>query len=176
MPVETEGAESVLDEKADQVAELPPDEEPVKFDPRYKDDFVGLTFVGALADSFEWLGHEFVIRTLTTDEYLAIATLTKDYIGTTELPRAYATAVAAMCIETVDGQALPVPIAEERNTYAWAFQRFNYVKGQWYPYTISKVFARSQDLERKVEQALESMGNASGWTESVTPGLNANSV
>jgi hypothetical protein len=176
MPVETEGAESVLDEQAEGSAPVVPEEVLPTFDPQYQDDFVGLTFVGAVAEEFEWLGHKFVIRTLTTDEYLAVATLTKDYINTTELPRAYATAIASLCIETVDGEALPVPIAEEKRTYAWAFQRFNYVKGQWYPYTISKVYDKYIDLERRVEQVLESMGNASGWTESQTPGLNANSV
>lgn len=170
MPVnEGEDAE-VLDPQED------PQEETPQFDPRYADAFVGLNFLGALSREIDWLGHKILIRTLTTDEHLAVATLTREFLGTTELPRAYATAIVALCVDLVDGESLPVPIGETKNSYAWAFQRFNYVKSNWYPFTITTVYQEYLALETQAEEVLASMGNASGWTESPTPGLNANSV
>ena len=169
----------VEQEELDALEEFPiePEEEPLpEFDQRYAEDFVGLTFLGAISQEFEWIGHKFVIKTLSVDDYLAVGMLSKEYKDSAEMARAYITAVVALCIQTVDGQSLPTPIGEEKNSYAWAYQRFNYVKANWYPYTIDLVYRRLLDLEAQVEQVLESMGNASGWTESPTDVLNANSV
>ena len=176
MPVDEEVITDLLGAENDKVVSDIIEEELPQFDPKYIKDFEGLNYLGALTSQFEWLGHKFVIRTLTTDEYLAVADLMSAYKDGIGAPRAYATAVAALCIETIDEQYLPTPVQEETRGYAWAYQRFNYIKSHWYPYTIDRVYEQFLLLESRAEKVLESMGNASGWTESPTDGLNANSV
>jgi len=175
MPVDKEELEIPLESEVNQEEEILEEELP-EFDPQYAKDFDGLNYLGALTSQFEWLGHKFVIRTLTIDEYLAVATLTKDYQETIGVTRAYETAIAALCVETIDGKSLPTPVQEETLGYAWAYQCFNFVKGRWYTYTIKKIYEEYLQLEARAEEVIESMGNASGWTESQTLGLNANSV
>lgn len=174
MPVDEEVANQPLDSDAPQNNEV--EEELPSFDPKYAEDFDGLNYLGALTSEFEWLGHKFVIRTLTVDEYLAVAALTKDHQDSLATARAFSSAVAALCIETIDGQYLPTPVQEETRGYAWAYQRFNYVITHWYPYTIDRVYSEFTKLEERAEKVIESMGNASGWTELPTLGSNANSV
>jgi hypothetical protein len=146
----------------------------VRFDPRYTDSFHGLAYIGALTDTFEYLGHKFVISTLNTHRELAIAKVIKDWEGTAFYQRAYVTAVAAMCVETVDGQGMPTPIGESNNTYDWAFQRFDYATARWYRWVVDKIYTQYLVLEDQVRQVLDEMGKASGQV-SPTPGSSESS-
>lgn len=131
------------------------------FDERFKEPFTGLAFIGALSKTFSWLGHEFHIRTLTTDEILAVASITAQYEGGLGENRAYITAVVALCTERVDGEMLPYPYKESTGI-GWAQDRFNYVKGQWFTYTVDAVYEEYLILEGKVREVLNAMGNVSG--------------
>lgn len=146
----------------------------VAFDEKYVEDFDGLMYLGALTKTFEWVGHKFVIRTLTADEYLMVALLTKPYANSIGEARAYNTAMVAMCVVSVDGQPLPLPIMAEKNDAAWAHQRFNYVKSRWFNFTIDLVNSQFLELEFRANEVLRQMGEASGWGES-TSGSDANS-
>src|SRR4051794_36281668 len=115
-------------------------EEPLpQFDPRHTEAFEGLIYLGALTKKFKWMGHSFVVRTLMTDEELAIGLLVKEWDGTIAQNRAYATAIVAACVQTVDGQELPGPAFEETDE-ARLRRRFNVVSSTWYPATIDAVF------------------------------------
>lgn len=138
------------------------------FDDRFKEPFQGLAYLGALTKTFEWLGHKFVIRTLTQDEELASALLIKDWEGTPGAQRAFVTAMVALCVESVDDQPLPTPISEG-GSYAWAYQKFNYVKARWFPSTIDAVYVEYLALESKAREVVEEMGKASGQADR-TPG------
>lgn len=127
------------------------------FDARYKDDFEGLAFLGALEARFDYIGHRFHIRTLTTDELLAVARIVKDFEGTIGDTRAYATAVVALATVSVDGIGLPSPYEESSNDYAWAYDRFNYVKAKWFPFTIDYAYERFLLLEGRVRDVLTEM-------------------
>lgn len=131
------------------------------FDPKYAEPFKGLLYLGALADDFEWLGHNFSIRTLRDGEKLAVASIIKPYAETMGADRAYAGAIVGMCITGVDGDDLPVPIGETRRAYEWGLKRFEYVKDNWYSSTIDQVFNRYLMLEDLARQVLEAMGKAS---------------
>lgn len=127
------------------------------FDPRYRDDFEGLTFLGALEARFSLLGHRFVLRTLTTHELLAVGRVLKGYDETIGGTRAYATAMVAMSTVSVDGVPMPVPIAETGGDLAWAQQRFDYVAARWYPFVIDAVYERYLILEGRVQKVLTEM-------------------
>lgn len=131
------------------------------FDERHREPFLGLAYLGALSKTFTYAGHEFRIRTLTTDEVLAVALITKDYEGTIGENRAYVTAVVAMAVESVDGEALPYPYKEAVGN-EWAEMRFNWVKGKWFTYTVDHVYEQYLLLEGKVREVLSAMGNPQG--------------
>jgi hypothetical protein len=133
----------------------------VTFDEQYREPFVGLLHLGALSHTFTWMGHEFVIRTLTTDEILAVGLITKEYEGTIAFNKAYTTAMVAMCVTSVDGEHLPYPYKEEPGD-AFARARFNYVKANWYSYTIDHIYNKYLALEDVVRAVFEAMGNLPG--------------
>ncbi|MEU6362280.1 hypothetical protein [Streptomyces albidoflavus] len=140
------------------------------FDPRHREAFSGLLYLGSLTEAFSWLGHEFVIRTLGVDEQLAVAQVTKQYEGTGGGEQlAYAAAIVAMAVVSVDGEELPTPIGEDGMLAEWAHKRFAYVKSNWYSYTISEVFQRYLLLEDKAAQVVTAMGKAFG-PDASTPG------
>jgi hypothetical protein len=138
-----------------------------EFDHRYRDDFEGLMFFGSLATTFTWMGHEFHIRTLLTDELLAVTIVTQKYRDTLGNGLAYRIAMAALCLVSVDGQNLPEPIGRKSDDYEWAFNRFNYVKARWFQFTIDAIYNEYLLLEAKVIEVVEAMGKASRSTASV---------
>jgi hypothetical protein len=144
------------------------------FDQRYAEPFKGLVYLGALQQPFEWLGHTFVIRTLTTDEKLAISLLLKPYVGTAGEQLAYSIAVAAMATVSVDGEELPIPIGDT-SINALAEARFNYVRSRWYDMTTAKVFEQYLELEDLVAKVVDAMGKRSAPTAS-TPGSSGTSA
>lgn len=142
------------------------------FDPKFAENFVGLLYLGALTDSFTWLGHRFVIRTLRDGEMLAVAQIIKPYMETMGVDRAYAMAVASMCIVSVDDEELPIPIGESRRINEWGHQRFQYVVDNWFPYTVSEVYSRYLALDDLVARVVEALEKASAPTDS-NPSSNA---
>lgn len=155
----------------------PPDDDPATlrdeegnvlptFDPKYAEPFKGLAYIGALSDTFPWLGHSFSIRTLRDGEKLAVAQIIKPYVDTMGADRAYADAMVAMCVTDVDGSDLPIPIGESRKANEWGHQRFQYVKDNWFASTIDVVFNRYLLLEDLATQVVEAMGKASAPEDS----------
>ncbi len=132
-------------------------EESGPFDPRYKEDFEGLAFLGALEARFSFIGHKFCIRTLATYELLAVGKIVKDYEGTMGMTKAYATAMVALATVSVDGIGLPMPIGESGNDLDWAFQRFDYVAAKWWPFTVDYVYERYLLLESRTNAVLTEM-------------------
>lgn len=131
------------------------------FDERHRDDFQGLLFLGALQKKFRWLGHTFLIRTLTTDELLMVGQIIKEYEGTVSATKAYTTSIVAMCTTSVDGEHLPFPYKEGPDL-DFALDRFKYVARNWYPFTIDAIYNEYLALEEKVREVLDAMGEASG--------------
>lgn len=137
----------------------PDDAEPQlqPFDERYRDDFEGLMFLGALSVSFSYVGHKFTMRTLTTLELLAVGRVIKHFEETIGANRAYATAMVALSLQKVDGKELPIPYAEGEDPYEWAEQRFQYVAARWYPMIIDELYTKYNLLEARVREVLEEM-------------------
>ncbi len=129
----------------------------VRFDPRYVEEFEGLLFVGSLRKRFRWMGHEFVIRTLTTNETLEVALIQKPYLGTLGEIKAYQAAVVAACIVTVDGNPPPIPVTDDGNDLE---ARFFYVVNHWQPIIIDMIYGQLMMLEQKVNEVLVAMGKA----------------
>lgn len=129
------------------------------FDGRHTEDFDGLMFLGALEHTFDCLGHEIVIRTLTVDELLRVGLLTKQYEGTLSADRAYITAIVSMCIETVDGRPIVTPLGPKSDLTR---EKFRYVTENWYFWTTDKIYEEFKALELRVQEIIIAMGERSG--------------
>lgn len=132
-----------------------------EFDSRHVEEFRGLLYVGALTDRFEWLGHTFVIRTLTTGELAEIALAVKNYQDSDAVLKVYQAGVVAACVVSVDGQSMPIPITSDPNDTAFN-NRFQYVMRSWFPPVLDAIYQRYYALEIQVRQVIEAMGNPFG--------------
>ena len=163
--VETSGLGGVQESEPDPVEDLDqpaaneatdPEEIP-EFDPKVREDFEGLLYLGRLEHTFTWAGHEFRIRTLNDGELLEVGLLAKPWRGTMSEMKAYQTALVAGCVVTVDGQPMPVPLTSDPRDTAMA-NRFRYVQRSWFPPTFDAVYEEYLLLETRVSKALEAMG------------------
>ena len=145
-----------------------------EFDPAVRKDFEGLLYLGRLTDEFTWLGHHFVIRTLTVGEIVEVGLVHREFAGTLADAKAYQAAVVAACVESVDGQSLPMPLTNER-TDTELINKFRYVMRSWFPPTLNFVYEQYLLLEAKVDRVIEAMGKARGSTDT-TPTLIGTSV
>ena len=130
-------------------------------DPRWRTDFHGLLYLGALRARFSWMGHVIRIRTLRSNEELIVAQLGQAWAETMGGARAHAVAMVALAVESVDGQPLPSPLGEQdAGSIGWAEERFRYA-GRWYAYTIDHIFERYLELEGRVREVMAELGKGS---------------
>jgi len=142
----------------------------------WREDLSGLLSLGAIRGWFEWCGHRIALRTLTVDEELLVAQLTQEYSAGIGATKAYATAMAGMCVEAVDHQPMPVPLGEDpAKPYKWALERFNYAR-RWYPPTIDAIFDAYLRLEIRQRDVMNGLGKSSAPTGDASPGLSARSA
>ena len=134
------------------------EEEKWAFPEDQKQEFEGLLFVGSLKDSFTWLGHKFVMKTMTTNETLQVALAHKPYVGTLGEIKAYQAAVVAGSVVSVDGHPLPQPLSASDMDLQ---SKFDYVL-EWYPAVLDYLYDRYRALEATVVEVLNSMGESSG--------------
>lgn len=154
-PVANDGVESDQGEQ---------DEEPLpEFDPRVRQDFEGLLYLGKLTAQFEWMGHTFVIRTLTVGEVLEIGLIHREYVGTMADVKAYQAALSAACVVQIDRKFMPFPLTNEADDTP-VRNRFEYVLNHWFPPTLDAIYENYLLLEARVDKVMEAMGKAYGWT------------
>jgi len=131
-----------------------------EFDPKVRQDFDGLLYLGRLTHTFSFVGHQFVIRTLTTGEILEVGLLHAQYANTLADVKAYQAALVAACVVTVDSRPMPLPITNDVLDTALV-ARFEYVKRSWFPPILDAVYQQYLLLERRVDDVIRAMGNLS---------------
>lgn len=134
---------------------------PAAFDERCWEPFTGLIYIGAMTKTFSLFGHTIHIRTLKSDELLAVAMLTAKYAGTLGEAKAYNRAVVCQAVVSVDGAALPMPLGEGPDVGSWAAQRFDWVGASWFHTVIDPIYVAYLELTEQVEQVVDAMGKAS---------------
>lgn len=132
---------------------------PREFDPRHREPFTGLLFVGALTDEFTLWGHRFVIATPTQTERMQIGPVIKEYADTIAGELAYATALVAAYLVSVDGHELPKPVTKDVKETALR-DRFRWVSDTLQQPVINYVFSKCLELDQQVDEVLEAMGKA----------------
>lgn len=134
-----------------------------EFDPRWRDEFAGLMYLGALSKEFTWLGHRISIRTLRSAELVATALLTKPYAETDGYLKACQGAIVAACVVRADGRPLPgVPLLTDAGVDGVLETNFRYVMDNWFPPVLDRVYQEYVELELLVRRVIEAMGKASG--------------
>lgn len=123
-------------------------------------DVDGLLWLGFLEDSFEFCGHEFVIRTLRLEEEMIAGLAASDYKDTISRAKAWVAAQVGMALVSVDGdEDFCPPAGPNRKDFARA--RFQYVSGKWYEPTINYIYAKYVRLLERQEAIMEEMENLS---------------
>lgn len=130
-----------------------------EFDPKYKETFTGLLYVGSLTDSFELYGHQFVITTPTQTERLQIGQVVRPYQDTMVAEIAFSTALVAAFLVSIDGKELPQPITTDPKETALQ-QRFQWVTDHIKRPVIAKLFDKALELDAEVDEVLDAMGKA----------------
>lgn len=134
---------------------------PDEFDPKFREPFNGLLFIGALTYSFTLLGHRFKIKTVGIDDLLEVGLITAKYKGTLGESRAYSTAMVAASLMSVDGKQLPQPLTMDPDDTALA-NAYEYIRGHYFPPIVDALYLKYLELEAQVEQIIAAMGKASG--------------
>jgi hypothetical protein len=137
----------------------------------WRADLSGLLMIGYLSGTFEWVGHRITLRTLTTDEELIVASLVKEWDPTIGAARAYATALAALAVVSIDDQPMPMPLGDTGGAMQQAIERFRYAR-RWYPTTIDIIYNRYLELELRARQVVAELGKDSA-PKDATPGSSA---
>lgn len=138
---------------------VPEDEKIPEFDPRWKDPFEGLLYLGHLEETTSFLGHSFLLVTPSSAERLKISLLTKPYDGTIGWEFAYSCALVAAYLIKIDGQDLPQPITNDPKDTAME-QRWQWVLNNLKKPVIDALFEQCAILDSDVRAVLEAMGKA----------------
>lgn len=139
-----------------------PEEDPLpEFDPKHREPFTGLLYLGRLEKRFHLFGHAFVVRTLTTEQLAEIGMIVKPYKGTSVENAVYQSAVVAASVVTVDDQPLPGAITID-NSDELTTVKYPYVLKRWMPAVREAIYNECFRLEMTTRDVLAAMGEASG--------------
>ena len=131
-----------------------------RFPDEIVDDVDGLIWLGYLEDTIDYCGHEFVIRTIRSEEQLLAALVTKEYTETLGQAKAWVAAHVGLALVAIDGDEDFCPQAGfSKKDYARA--RFKYVTSKWYEPTINRIYEAYADLLARQAEVLEEMENLS---------------
>lgn len=135
--------------------------QPKDFDPKWRDPFYGLVYLGRLTDEFVVWGHRFKIATPSHLERMEIGLIHAPYANTITTEVAFETALVAAYLQQIDGQDLPRPLSPDPKDTSLA-DRFRWVGDNLNRQVINAVYNRCLVLDEKVDGVLEAMGEASG--------------
>lgn len=141
-------------------AQVEPDA-PAEFDPRHRDLFSGLIYLGYLEETVVLWGHTFRLVTPSRMERLQGGALHQPYLGTLSADLAYETVMVAMFLTKVDGHELPQPVLTDPKENA-VRDRFEWVAQNLREGVIGRLYEQVLLLDQKVLDVLEAMGKASG--------------
>lgn len=124
------------------------------------EDVEGLMWLGYLEDSFEFAGHDFVLRTLRGEEELLAALVTREYVETLGQAKAWVWAQIALALIVVDGDEDFCPPAGP-NTKDNARARFQYVTRRWYWPLAAYLYDHYSSLLERQAVALQALQDLS---------------
>lgn len=141
--------------------DLPEEERPsrykdadTKFDPRYREAFTGLMYIGYLEKTVTIYGHTFDLQTPSQNERLEAGILHKQYINSLSSEIAWAAITVSLYLRSVDGQPLPEPIGPKDSGLS---DRFFWVINNLKNVVIQQVYEEALILDSDVAEVLEEL-------------------
>lgn len=153
--------------KEDELFELPQDEadeyidlnEEVEFTDEEEVQFLDLLQLGKLEETVDFLGHKFVISTLTMEEEIELGRTLERYQTMPTQTHAFMTCVVAAALREVDGEPLHYPLS--KISVAEDIRRkFNVIK-KYYPTTIAYIYEQTKLLNEKLNPLWAKLGKES---------------
>lgn len=141
----------------DEPVENEMDEFETEFDPKYREPFVGLLYLGYLKKTVTKYGHSFKISTPSLRERIEGGVLHKRYANTVSAEMAWAAIVVGLYLEEVDGHPLPEPIGPAVDTKVE--DRFNWVLDNIKTDLINELFEECLILDATVADTLKELKN-----------------
>jgi len=131
------------------------------FDAKYREDVIGLTYIGHLQKEIRFCGHTFVLRTLRPAEKSAIAVAIKDYTESGVWGEVWQNAHVAVALVSIDGDdEFCPPAAPDLTRFVEA--RLRYVTDAqtgWFQPTLDYLFGQYLELEKDVTRAIGEFEN-----------------
>jgi hypothetical protein len=149
----------------DDPPEVEPEPEPdgdskiKEFDPRHREPFLGLLYVGYLETDVMIYGHKFRLRTPSQTDRLQIGLIIKPWRDTAAEEIAWQQAMVASYLITLDGQPLPMSVLNGPDASDMR-DRFNWIGNNLKQPVLNRLFEECLILESEVENVLEAMGKA----------------
>lgn len=138
------------------------DEIETSFDPRFREDFVGLLYLGHLEETCTVAGHRFQLRTPGQEDRLSMGLVHRPYANTVMGEQAWRTVMVATYLRAIDGSSAPEPLNSNQGVVA---TRFKWVIDSIHSdKVIELVFNEVMLLDAKVREmieALDDLGKAS---------------
>lgn len=116
---------------------------------------VGLINVGRLTKEFSLYGDDLRLRTLKVGEELEVGLLISKWSGTPEEGRAYAVAMVAAAIESVNGKPLVSMLGPSSDDLIR--RKFDYVRTKWYWPAIQEIYEEYVKLQGEQLKALQEL-------------------
>lgn len=118
-------------------------------------DWNSLAQVGRLTETFHWLGHEFVMRTLKVDEEIAIGQVIKHLEGVVTQEKAAVAAYVAASLVSVNGAPFMVDI--EKETFSNLLARYKYLIDKYHWPVIEYLQGKLLELQIKVYELIKEL-------------------
>jgi hypothetical protein len=91
--------------------EGPFDDVDTELDPKIREDFIGLTYLGKLEETCRVAGHTFLLRTPSQVDRLEMGPLHKPYLNTVTTEAAWRQLTVAAYLRRIDSQVAPDPLS-----------------------------------------------------------------
>lgn len=122
-------------------------------DPRARQDFLGLLYLGWLEEETWVAGHRFLLRTPSQDERLEMGLVHKPFLNTVSTEPAWRLITCASFVRRIDNQDEPEPLLGQRTSVR---DRFEWLRGSIHSKIVTEMlYDRCLLLDGRERAAVE---------------------
>lgn len=126
-----------------------------EIDPKIREDFIGLTYLGRLEESCKIAGHTFLLRTPPQPDRLEMGPLHKPYLNTVSTEAAWRVITVAAYLRKIDSQVAPEPLSPSVTALR---TRLDWVQTNIYSdHVIERLYDECLLLDGRVREVIESL-------------------
>jgi hypothetical protein len=133
----------------------PRDQIDTELDPRHREDFVGLLYLGKVDHEVTVAGHRFLLATPGQRDRLEMGPLHKGYVNTITGERAWMAVTVAAYLRRIDNEDAPEPLTRAKSPlvtrYEWVL---NSIHSE---VVIEKLYGKCMELDARVRDLTEEL-------------------